>query len=136
LSNYIHSTEVDNHYQAIRCPGCNVPEGVVCDEDCPEYKKRILSKQYKDAARSVWGLGPLPQTTETPTALATQVGGDHYKSLAIQPIEYITKNNLGWCEGNVIKYISRWKQKGQHADLDKVIHYVNLLKELDDTSRN
>ena len=60
----------------------------------------------------------------------TQVGGDHYKSLSIQPIEYITKNNLGWCEGNIVKYITRWKQKGGKADIDKVIHYANLLKEM------
>jgi hypothetical protein len=63
-------------------------------------------------------------------ALSTQVGGDHYKSMVIQPIEYITKNNLGWCEGNIVKYITRWKQKGGKADIDKVIHYANLLKEL------
>lgn len=72
-----------------------------------------------------------PGDHDLPTsALATQVGGDHYKSMPIQPIEYITKNNLGWCEGNVIKYISRWKQKGGKADIDKVIHYANLLKEM------
>jgi hypothetical protein len=65
-----------------------------------------------------------------PKALSTQVGGDHYKSMVIQPIEYITKNNLGWCEGNIVKYITRWKQKGGKADIDKVIHYANLLKEL------
>lgn len=64
------------------------------------------------------------------SALSTQVGGDHYKTLAIQPIEYITKNNLGWCEGNVVKYISRWKQKGGVADIDKVIHYAQMLKEM------
>lgn len=58
----------------------------------------------------------------------TQVGGDHYKVLPIQPIEYITKNNLGWCEGNIIKYITRWKQKGGLADIDKVIDYANKLK--------
>jgi hypothetical protein len=115
------------------CPGCDMREGFYCLPDCPELKKR-LSKEYKDAVKEMWN--PKDIIRATPTALSTQVGGDHYKSLAIQPIEYITKNNLGWCEGNVIKYISRWKQKGQHADLDKVIHYVNLLKELDDTSRN
>lgn len=71
-----------------------------------------------------------PWAARAPNALDTQVGGDHYKSLAIQPIEYITKNNLGWCEGNIVKYITRWKQKGGHADIDKVIHYANLLKEV------
>ena len=60
--------------------------------------------------------------------MATQVGGTHYKSLPIQPIEFITKNNLGWCEGNIIKYTCRWKQKGGIEDIDKVIHYAEILK--------
>lgn len=63
------------------------------------------------------------------TALDEQVGGSHYKELAIQPIEYIMKNELGWCEGNIVKYITRWKQKGGVKDIDKVIHYAQLLKE-------
>ena len=41
------------------------------------------------------------------TALKTQVGGSHYKDMAIQPIEYCQKNRLGYCESNAIKYISR-----------------------------
>lgn len=56
-----------------------------------------------------------------------QVGGTHYKDMAIQPIEYITKNNLGYCEGNVIKYVSRWKNKNGVEDLLKARHYIDLL---------
>ena len=62
-------------------------------------------------------------------SLNEQVGGDHYKSLPIQPIEYILANNLGWCEGNAIKYISRYKQKGQSKDIEKAIHYLQILLE-------
>ena len=58
-----------------------------------------------------------------------QVGGDHYKSLTIQPSEYIFKNDLNWLEGNAIKYITRHRQKGGVADIDKAIHYLELLKE-------
>lgn len=58
-----------------------------------------------------------------------QVGGDHYKGMAIQPYEYITKNGIGWLEGNAIKYISRYKQKGGKADIEKAIHYLELLLE-------
>ena len=64
------------------------------------------------------------------TALDHQIGGDHYKEMSIQPIEYIVKNNLGWCEGNIIKYITRHHQKGGKDDVKKVIHYCNLLIEL------
>jgi hypothetical protein len=65
------------------------------------------------------------------TALSTQVGGDHYKNLAIQPVEYITANNIPYIEGNVIKYITRWRSKNGVQDLQKVIHYVQLLIELE-----
>ena len=64
------------------------------------------------------------------SALKKQVEGDHYKKYTIQPIEFITKNNIPFIEGNIIKYICRWKDKGSTKDLDKVIHYVELLKEL------
>lgn len=62
-----------------------------------------------------------------------QVGGDHYKSMKIQPVEFILANELGFCEGNVIKYICRYKQKGGVQDLKKVVHYAELLiKQIED----
>jgi len=64
-------------------------------------------------------------------ALSIQVGGDHYKNLVIQPAEYIYANNIGFFEGNVIKYVSRWKQKNGIADLQKAKHYIDLLIELE-----
>ncbi len=57
-----------------------------------------------------------------------QVGGDHYKNFKIQPIDFIQENELGFCEGNIIKYICRYKNKNKDEDLDKIIHYVQLLK--------
>lgn len=71
-----------------------------------------------------------PEEWDAVSALDKQVGGDHYKNLPIEPIEYIYKNNLGYCEANVVKYITRYANKGGVQDLDKVIHYVELLKEL------
>ena len=61
------------------------------------------------------------------SALERQVGGSHYKDLPIQPIEYILANKLPFCEGNIVKYVTRWKQKGGRQDLEKVIHYAQLL---------
>jgi len=61
------------------------------------------------------------------TALDTQIGGGHYKDMKIQPIEYTLANNLGFCEGNVIKYISRYKAKNGVEDLQKAKHYIDLL---------
>lgn len=62
-------------------------------------------------------------------SLETQVGGDHYKELSIQPIEYILANKLGFCEGNVIKYITRYKSKNGLEDLKKAKHYIDMLIE-------
>jgi len=58
-----------------------------------------------------------------------QVSGDHYKDRDIQPIEYILANNLDFCEGNVIKYVSRWRQKNGLDDLLKAKHYIEFLIE-------
>ena len=56
-----------------------------------------------------------------------QVGGNHYKKYKIQPVEFIIKNNIGFCEGNIIKYILRFKEKGGVKDLEKAKHYIELL---------
>lgn len=66
-----------------------------------------------------------------PNALDVQVGGSHYKDCAIQPIEYIHANKLGFAEGNVVKYITRHRQKHGADDVRKVIHYCQLLLELE-----
>ena len=68
--------------------------------------------------------------TTAATALDTQVGGSHYKEFAIQPAEFIIKNNLGFAEGAVIKYVCRHGQKNGAEDLDKAIHYLQILKEM------
>ena len=62
-------------------------------------------------------------------AIDEQVAGDHYKNMAIQPIQFITANNLGFCEGNIIKYLCRWRSKGGVEDLKKARHYLDLLIE-------
>lgn len=59
-----------------------------------------------------------------------QVGGQHYSAKAIQPWDYITSNNLGYLEGNVVKYVSRWKEKNGVEDLLKAKHYLEKLIEL------
>lgn len=63
--------------------------------------------------------------------LDVQVGGGHYKQCASQPVEYIFHNNLNYLQGNVVKYITRYKDKNGKEDLEKVKHYVDLLIELE-----
>ena len=61
-----------------------------------------------------------------------QIGGDHYKNFKIQPIEYIEANDLTYSEGNIIKYVTRSRRKGEGArDIEKVIHYCELILEKD-----
>jgi len=66
-------------------------------------------------------------------ALDTQVGGGHYKDQKIQPIEYIHANKLPFIEGSVVKYITRWRDKGGVQDLEKIKHYIDLLIDLEKT---
>lgn len=68
------------------------------------------------------------------TALDKQVDGNHYKDLPIQPVEYIYANALGYFEGNVVKYVSRWRKKNGLADLEKAKHYIELLIQLENRS--
>ena len=57
-----------------------------------------------------------------------QIGGNHYKDFHIQPYEFISKNNLSFFQGNVIKYVCRYLNKNGIEDLDKIIHYCELEK--------
>ena len=65
----------------------------------------------------------------TNKASSTQVGGNHYRTFAIQPSEFCQRNGLNWCESNAIKYVARHRSKNGVEDIDKAIHYLNLLKE-------
>jgi len=71
---------------------------------------------------------------EKTSALKVQVGGLHYKNLPIQPVQYIHANGIGFFEGSVIKYVSRWRNKNGIADLRKAIHFIELLIELEETN--
>lgn len=68
-------------------------------------------------------------------AFDKQIGGDHYRSRSIQPIEFILENEIGFCEGNVIKYVTRWKDKGGIADLKKARHYLDFLIEREESMK-
>lgn len=63
--------------------------------------------------------------------LAVQVGGDHYRSFAIQPVEFIHANSIPFLEGCIIKRICRWRSKDGVQDLQKIKHEVDLLIELE-----
>jgi len=92
-------------------------------------RKRMLTatvpRVTKNETQTTDGMG------EMTSALDRQTGGNHYKNMIIQPAEYAEKNGLSLLEGNVVKYISRWKLKGAPlADLLKAKHCIDLLIEL------
>lgn len=62
--------------------------------------------------------------------LDKQIDGSHYQDMGIQPWEIIEKNHLDYFEGAALKYLLRWKQKDGIIDLDKIIHYIERIKEL------
>jgi|TARA_R100001460_G_scaffold2426_1_gene7897 hypothetical protein len=67
---------------------------------------------------------------EAMKATLKQVGGNHYKDCKVQPIEYIVGNDLTFCEGNAIKYITRHRRKGEgRRDIEKAIHYLEMILE-------
>ena len=64
-------------------------------------------------------------------ALEEQVGGNHYKNFEIEPLEFSARNQLGFCEGNVVKYVCRHRLKGGIEDLKKAMHYLRVLMEVE-----
>ena len=83
-------------------------------------------KQYLDEMQQQH----LLQVNAQIRANGQQVGGSHYAVKTIQPWDYIIANDLGYLEGNVVKYVSRWKDKGGIEDLKKAQHYLKKLIEV------
>ena len=67
----------------------------------------------------------------SPVALQKQVGGTHYKDMPIQPVEFIHANGIGFIEGCVIKYVCRHRAKNGAEDINKAIHFLSLLRDLE-----
>ena len=94
-----------------------------------------MKKEKDGTALTVFiGIGLLEGRAKL-TAKDKQVGGSHYKTLAIQPVEYIHRNDIGFCEGCAIKYLTRWKEKNLIQDLEKARHFIDLLIEME-TNKN
>ena len=71
------------------------------------------------------------QTVTAKTAFDTQIDGNHYIKLAIQPMEYSFKNNLNCLQHTIVKYVTRYKDKGGLADLQKARHCIDMLIQLE-----
>lgn len=110
------------------------------DSDCPEVATPTGEPQllcsYSYCSYFVESTQVTPEIEpevkpSTTNALTKQIGGGHYKDFGIQPVEYIHANNLSFLEGNVVKYITRHKAKNGIEDIKKVIHYCELIMELE-----
>jgi hypothetical protein len=129
-----------SNQQVVSCQTClHKPEGGL-DEvpskcwDCTSFKtlvhwepKETLIGTQKLTPEAYASLHQATSTEAPKTALDTQVGGGHYKSLKIQPMEYSMANNLDACQHTAIKYLTRFRSKGGKEDLLKARHAIDLL---------
>ena len=97
------------------------------NSDSPTYQE--IKNYVREYGQIVWKrdtIDNMSNTNETFNPLVPQEGGDHYKLRPIQPIEYSERNGLSMCQGNIVKYITRHKEKNGVEDLAKVVHYTLL----------
>ena len=97
------------------------PVEQLCGEAIPD--KELRDEDTEESAVEI------NSTPEYYSELNTQIGGDHYAKCAIQPIDYIMANRLDYLQGNVIKYVTRYKNKNGVEDLEKAAHYLRIMIE-------
>ena len=130
------------------CASCNHPGPYGHFTSCSNYNVLLNDADpahWDNAYKYSKGIRPSPQGTKTirfgeagehgitfaTTALDKQVGGDHYSRFEIQPTVFCMKNDLDACQSNVIKYTCRHKFKGGKSDIQKAIHYLEMILELE-----
>ncbi len=101
-----------------------VPLYTPCKEDWWYFNKDWVTEVTEENET-------LNLVTKYVSPLEKQVSGTHYKDCGIQPIEYIHANGLNYFEGNAVKYITRHRKKNGKADIEKAIHYLELMLELE-----
>lgn len=96
---------------------------------CPKIPGGICRTYVTTGVCAEWMGLIVPPSAGLPSALDVQAGGDHYKNRAIQPFHFVRRNNIPHAEGECIYKLLRWREKGGIADLEKVIHTVQLIIE-------
>jgi len=101
---------------------------------CKSFDSNLVHDFVTDKVKPdhVVAYNPAGMMKSVAKSLQYQVGGSHYKNFAIQPVEFIKANELGFIEGNIIKYICRYRNTKQKRDLEKIKHYVDLLMDLEE----
>ncbi len=115
----------------MNCLNCTFP--LIKTDPLPLCSTCDFRKRRRQAYEELYG--PLPaggvKPPPQPAALDQQVAGNHYKGMAIQPAEYCQKNKLSYCESSVIRYVSRHREKNGREDIEKAIHCLQLLLEME-----
>jgi hypothetical protein len=93
--------------------------------------RKELLEELKPGLKAIFGTAPAPQAQEA-KANEVQVGGAHYKALTPQPWDVINAWRLGFLDGNVVKYVARFRNKGGVEDLKKAKHYLDKLIEVEE----
>ena len=114
---------VDDSLDARAKKACdNFPEGKSAKDWTGWVDKYCGSKSINSATAQDWD-AVRPEADP----LSYQVGGDHYTKKKIQPVEYIHANEMDYMDGAIVKYISRWRDKGGVKDLRKIKQFVDLI---------
>lgn len=92
------------------------------------YPNKVADAYQEPFNEPEMPIAPLPETLDP---LKVQVGGNHYKDMPIQPVEFIHANGIPFIEGAVIKYVCRWRNKNGLDDLQKAAHFLELLMQLE-----
>ena len=125
-----------------KCSECGATSEMVEDQGCGEWKQGRVNPFKNEGgylenhpiimkAKSYWGKDS-PATTITNAAISAlekQMGGSHYKDMKIQPVEFIVENEIPYREANVIKYTCRHASKNGKQDIEKAIHYLEMILE-------
>lgn len=112
------------------CENCKAPYWKHLNSRIGEFVK-LCPHQVKTHEFSSLNESTQETVEKLLSPLDKQVAGDHYKNLKIQPIEYIHANGIPFAEGSVIKYVTRWRDKGGIKDLEKAKHFIELLIEME-----
>lgn len=106
-------------------------------DECDKEEFMLAHRRLKDTTPDEWDNYNRHDANVTPAkAIDVQIGGDHYKKFKLQPAEFCYINNIPYLESTAIKYLCRWRDKGGIQDLDKAIHFIQLLKEFERTNAN
>lgn len=114
---YVMAPEKEAH----SCNGCALRNSEACGTVIPDF--------FCNAHKVIWVEKPEAQTDKAVNDI--QIGGGHYKERAIQPWDYIAANGLDFFQGNVVKYVTRFREKNGVQDLQKARHYIDKLIEIE-----